>query len=606
MKHINKIFFIIVIIVISYGCKKSFLDLQPKDQLSIETTFAAYEPIKLYAWQFYEVFPGYAGSVTNSEINSDMGAFSFLNGESPWIWQTMIVPTSSSDYTTPFKNIRAINLLLDNVDNAAMTDAEKKHWRSVGYFFKAFNYADLVNKYGDITWVENSLKDDDQATLFGPRTPRNEVTQKILDMLTYAETNIKPAGDGANTINVNVVRALISRFGLTEGTWRKYHGITDAAKYLQASADASQKLVAAFPNIIPNYWEVFNSASLAGKPGILLYKLYEKDQVTHTASTFPKSSSGRWDITRKAMDMYLMKDGQTRWTSPLFQGDDTPFKEFRDRDIRLYFTTPPPYKVNAPGSIRTFTFTANPEEQEFFPVLENLTPGDESKRLPMRNWNGFVVRKTPHFQDNNDGQPYNVTFTGYQLMKFASRLNEGISSADINDAPIFRIEEVMLNYAEAMFELGGFTQTICNATINKLRARGKVAGLNIAAIIADPKRDPSVDPVLWEIRRERTIELMGEGFRFDDLRRWKKMDYATERKLGMFLTVKAGTTQTLNCGEVPPNTVPTLGGRTVGSSGYVAYEGIPPTPFKSYYYLYPIPSNEVVITNDAVKQNPGW
>lgn len=606
MKSLYKIIVVVSFGLLLGGCSKNFLDLQPKDQLSIQTTFTTYETIKLYAWQFYEVFPGYAASELNRDIDSDLGQFSLLNRESPWIWQRVIVPASSSDYTTPFENIRAVNLLLDNIDKASITEAEKKHWRSVGYFFKAYNYADLINKYGDITWVENAIGDDDQTTLFGARTPRDEVAQKVLDMLKYAESNIKPTGDGANTINVHVVRALLSRFGLMEGTWRKYHKLGGEGAYLQASAEASSKLITNFPTIMSNYWEVFNSSSLAGKPGILLYKAYEANQITHTASTFPKSSSGRWDLTRKAIDMYLMKDGQTRWTSPLFQGDSTPFKEFRDRDIRLYFTTPPPYKVNAPGSVRLFSFTNNPTDKEFFTVLENLSPVDTTKRLPIRNWNGFVVRKIPHFQDANDGQPYNVTYTGYQLMKFSSRLNEGISSADINDAPIFRMEEVMLNYAEATHELGSFNQTICNATINKLRARGKVNALTISAIPEDPKRDPSVDPVLWEIRRERAIELMGEGYRFNDLRRWKKMGYTSERKLGMFVFVKTGTVQNLACGEVPPNTVPTLGGRSAGASGYVAYEGVPPASFPDHYYLYPIPSNQIVLTDGAVKQNPGW
>lgn len=38
----------------------------------------------------------------------------------------------------------------------------------------------------------------------------------------------------------------------------------------------------------------------------------------------------------------------------------------------------------------------------------------------------------------------------------------------------------------------------------------------------DPDRDQDVNPLLWEIRRERRVELMGEGTRLDDLRRWKK------------------------------------------------------------------------------------
>ncbi len=43
--------------------------------------------------------------------------------------------------------------------------------------------------------------------------------------------------------------------------------------------------------------------------------------------------------------------------------------------------------------------------------------------------------------------------------------------------------------------------------------------------VDDPDRDPSVPALLWEIRRERCVELMFEGFRRNDLRRWKKYEY---------------------------------------------------------------------------------
>ncbi len=95
------------------------------------------------------------------------------------------------------------------------------------------------------------------------------------------------------------------------------------------------------------------------------------------------------------------------------------------------------------------------------------------------------------------------------------------------------------NFFETMAirsELGEITQSIIDQTINKLRARGGIAPLQLASIPNDPKRDQEVDPVLWEIRRERAVELMGEGFRFDDLRRWKKMQYAVATKLGRYIT----------------------------------------------------------------------
>lgn len=114
------------------------------------------------------------------------------------------------------------------------------------------------------------------------------------------------------------------------------------------------------------------------------------------------------------------------------------------------------------------------------------------------------------------------------------------------DMPLFRVEEVMLNYAEAMCELGEFDQPVADRTVNKLRSRANVAPMKVAEIndSFDPKRDLgnpaypgdyAVNPLLWEIRRERRIELFSEGFRFDDLRRWKKCHYALKKKLGMYV-----------------------------------------------------------------------
>jgi hypothetical protein len=597
MKRLIKIIAIIIIGLLVYSCN-DFLERIPKDELTIESTFANYETIKTYAWQFYEVFEAYgAGSVLpkefETEFDGDLMAKSRKNSYSEMIWQTYKVPTSSILYSNPFSYIRGCNLMLDNLDKSTLSDVDKNHWRSVAYFFKAFNYAELINKYGDITWVEHTLNEDADE-LHSSRTSRDIVAAKILELLKYAEANINPGGktdvDGINTVNLHVVRALISRFGLREGTWRKYHGLTDANTYLDACVSASEKLIVDFPKIMSDYSKVFCSESLQGAAGIILYKQYVKDVIVQATSFYPGSSNGYFDLTRKAIDTYLMKDGQTRWTSPLFQGDDGYYKEFRNRDSRLYYTTPAPYKVIAPGVTSTYTYTGNPEDREFIDLLNSLTP-DGTKSIPMRAWSGPVVQKVPHFSDNNGGQTWSITLTGYQFTKFWTRLNEGVQQCT-NDAPIFRIEEVMLNYAEAEKELGIFNQSICDQTINKLRTRGGVASLNLSNIPDDPTRDLSVDPVMWEIRRERAVELMGEGFRFNDLRRWKKMDYALERKLGRYIVAADEN-----------NKVSILNG---ANQGYVSYEGQAPTPFPDYYYLYPIPSNEIILSGSALIQNPGW
>src|SRR5699024_2177461 len=98
-----------------------------------------------------------------------------------------------------------------------------------------------------------------------------------------------------------------------------------------------------------------------------------------------------------------------------------------------------------------------------------------------------------------------------------------------------RYGEVLLNYAEATYELGELTNSDLDKSINVLRSRtgidmpalqvsGEQAMVN-GQVITDPDRDPNVSGILWEIRRERRVELMMEGFRLDDLKRWKKLEY---------------------------------------------------------------------------------
>jgi len=586
----NKLLALICFMTLLQGCHKD-LDLLPKDQLTEITTFVDYKGFQTYAWQFYGVFPGYSEAVLNGENNSDLFENANPNGQSPWAFQLITVPSSTDDFNTPYRRIRAINIMLDHINGSKLSEADRKHWTSVGYFFRAYNYMDLINRYGDVPLIMKSLTDADQELLFSARTSRDSVANQILADLAYAETNIKSGGEGPNTVNTNVVRAAISRFGLREGTWRKYHGLTDVQKFLRASVDASEKLMTTLPALQSKYELDFNSASLAGAAGIILYKQYESNQLVHALSSRARQSAGRWDLTKKAADMYLMIDGQTRFTSPLFEGDQSPYTEFRKRDKRLYYTVPPPFKVNVSG--QSWTATGVVADAEYFPLMASLSD-DLHKTLPTNNWAGIPVKKEPHYADDAQGQAFCVTYTGYRFYKYGNKLITGVQNQDINDCPIFRMGEILVNYAEAKYELGELDQSAIDKTINKLRDRGGIAHLDLTAIPNDPNRDATIDLALWEIRRERAIELMGEGFRFDDLRRWKKLDYITERKLGRW--IKKG----VDVAATAP--IPILGG---GTEGYIAYEPVPPTPVPAYYYLYPLPSDQIVL-NTNLKQNPGW
>lgn len=590
--HIKQCLLIVTIMMGTAACIDNTLDKKPELSFTEENAFENFQVTQTYSMGLYTRFSGYDLSIANSDFNGDL----MMNNSSPqgsdWVWGR-IVPQATSNIWN-FSFIRRVNIMLQNLDNSSMTDREKNHWKAVGYFFRAYDYYDKIAAYGDVPWIDRVLTDQDEM-LYAPKTPRAEVTDHMLEELLFAEANImEPGTNGiiSNSISQDVVNALISRFGLFEGTWRKYHGLPDADKFLRASATASEKLIAKHPSLHPNYNEVFNSESLDGVAGILLFKRYEVGLTTHILTSRHRNSAGNWDITKKGADMYLLQDGKTRWNSELFETDQDPYAEFRNRDQRMLYTIVPPFRVKTVSSSRqAWEYSDDPKDREYIDLMETLST-NEQKHLPSRNHAGFILRVSPHYRDFNEGDPYNVSRTGYNLFKYYSRLHD-IQNIDYSDAPIFRMGEVLINHAEAKWELGEFDQSVADVTINKLRERGQVAPVLVDQISADfdPTRDPEVDPVLWEIRRERAIELMAEGYRFDDLRRWKKLHYVEAPKLGRWI-VAADVN----------NRIPIQNG---ADEGYIQFfQGTPP-PLADHYYLYPIPTEELALNSNLV-QNPGW
>lgn len=588
------------------ACDDDILDKLPETSLAETNTFSTNNSVRAYAWQFYERFQAHnqtfeiSGSShpsanvfgLNAEADADLIQNGVLTNGSAYIWNRMVIPgESEASWNTPYRYIRSANLLLKNVPDSDLDDVDKDHWISVGLFFKSFEYFNLLQMYGGVPWLETAITEQDTLILNGGRSTRDEVAANILRDLTWAEEHIKASVvSEKREVDASVVNALISRFGLFEGTWRKYHGLSDANTYLEASVAASEKLLAdADFSLHPNFDELHNNESLKGVSGIILFKEYDNLENFSNMSTTFRASNSTWDITRKGVDKFLCTDGQTRWNSPLFQGDTDAFAEFRNRDRRLYYMTPAPYRVDRLTNT-TWQSTGNAADEEYFSVYESISDEDH-KTLPDLNWFGNVVPAVPNFTQLGV-TPYNRTFSGYRVWRHYNQSNTGASSRDGADAPIFRMGEVMVNHAEAMFELGRFDQSVADVTINELRARGGVASMTVATIDAafDPTRDPSVDPVLFEIRRERAVELMAEGFRREDLRRWKKMDYATEVKLGRWITAASVS-----------NEVPIQGD---AASGYVQLVPGTPPSFPEHYYLFPLPADQIVLT--SMEQNPSW
>lgn len=596
----NKIYIILCSTLMLSGClNNDYLEKYPLDKQTEKTAFVTYDNFKTYSWGLYEQLGGYTpASLYAPEDDADNMFRSNINSGSQWAWQRVKVPASGGgwDYTY----IRRVNLMLDNIENSQLNEEEKNHWRGIGYFFRSFQYFDLLSRFGDIVWVEHTLNNS-SPELYEPRDSRDFVAQNILENLKYAEEHIKPEGDGENTINPDVVRALISRFCLFEGTWRKYHGLNDAETYLKECKRASEILVNKYPKLHSNYDEVFNSKDLSGIDGILLFRQYELQLSTHGVR------QTNYEFCKDAVDSYLCTDGKTIHTSSIFEGEKSPYTEFRNRDKRLLYTVCLPYKVSTPpvAFAMEWWHTDNPADKEYFTILEKIS-GNGYKNLPIKQSGGAVKKFCPHFVKHNGGFGFMATEGGYWVYKHYNTHDPYPLTANSSDAPLFRMGEVLLNYAEAMWELGEFDQNVADKTINKLRERAGVASIVLTDITTsfDPKRDVSIDPVLWEIRRERRVEMMGDGFRFNDLRRWKKGEYVNKQKFGRWYSAE----QLIADGLISNESQCKLKFKGGGKEGYIEFFGDPVKEgygWKEHYYLYPLPLNDLAL-NPQLKQNPGW
>ncbi|MCI6212835.1 RagB/SusD family nutrient uptake outer membrane protein [Bacteroides heparinolyticus] len=641
----KKIYYIIAsaMTALCSGCNDGFLEVYPKDQQTEVTAFTTNASFKTYAWSLYEIFEGYSDTNFSDEINA--GYFitksnSAAGSLSKWATGDITVPANPENYEDTenpdkvtyhhdwdFAFIRQVNLMLDNIESSRMDEADKEHWRSVGYFFRAYRYMELLSRYGDVPWVEHVLNTH-STELTMPRTPRAEVADHILDNLQYAESHIRQGGDGNNTVNRNVVNALISRFGLFEGTWRKYHNLPDGEKFLKASIEASRKVLAAVPDVHTQYDALFNSNTdnMSKIKEVLLYKEYRNVKGEgHSRVRSLRTGEARTEATKDFVDRFLCTDGKPISTSDVYEGyketdgSKKEYANFRNRDRRLYLTIIPPYMTDnaRSGNITAFKRyepTSPKAYADEFIQLINANSGSGwagNKTLPASNFKNYYTTRMPNlWQSSNGVWNWQKAYMGYIPWKFYNTWVICPSNDSSNDsaAPIFRVGEVMLNYAEAACELGEFTQSIADATINKLRTRGGVAPMKVSAITDgwDKYREPDVNPLLWEIRRERIVELACEGFAFNDIRRWKKAEsQLSKMPMGAYI-VKAdyGNPSSMKVARYNEDgTINTSNTLKEGHLYIFTMQGL--KGWQPHYYLYPVPLSEQAL-NPNLTPNPGY
>jgi hypothetical protein len=666
---------VIVLAQIAFiSCNDDFLEKYPQTDLTEENAFLSYDNYRSFMYPCYDMFSDntidtspyqYGG---NSVYRGDFraGYLGQKNGQNGYATQS--VSRSSSGNGWSFTYIRRVNLMLSHLDDGVLTEEEARHWRATGYFFHSYWYMELINRFGDVPWIDEVLGDTSEEA-YGERSERKWVADQVLERLIWAEENIGSSEkDGDNTITQDCVRAVISRFTLREGTWRKYHNLGDYDKYFTACAKYSELLMASYPALyygvavndkgepVPGrgYGEMWTSDDLNGVAGVILSKRHVGVINPHRLCDYEHIASHAIEMPQHTVDMYLCRDGRPVSTSAVYEwgeNDRSIHAVFRNRDPRLWHVVMPPFRVltvsqaqayqdlepyqeNGIPADKNWYFTNKPEDREFIDIFganhgQSVSTatlpfgGDQSrgmKRLPTQNWGNSPMNESPHLNNAvRTNGAYQTSNSGYYVWKFYNNWdrNTGSSNTNSSDIPVFKIEEVLLNYAECKYEQGEFTQSIADQTVNKLRDRAGMPSMVVAEINGsfDPNRgtDDSgslINPLLWEIRRERMIELMGEGFGFYDIRRWKCAKwYVNRQQTGMWID------ETFTSLDGAPDYLNAYS--TVNPSTKTARQGVAghiyryPDPVSSgygwldKYYLYCVPTDEIAL-NPNLAQNPGW
>lgn len=566
MKNILQI---IVCSMLLISC--DFLDRPALDSMTDEDYWETEANVRSFAWGFYtSYFVGYGSGDTWGNFFTGGGTTDDYSPSSVSKFND-IVPNSGGGWT--FTYIRKANILIDRIQRVPMSEEAKEHWTGVGRFFRAMEYADMSRAFGDFPWYDKELKETDPIeVLYRPRDSRKVIAQKIIDDFDYAVSHIR-VQDGTDQLTVNrfVALAYMSRHMLYFGTLFKYHNIdTEMSKIMLEKAKwAAEEIMKTDKySISDDYLKLFTSLSLAKNPEVILYREYETAVLTHNVHTY-NGPEGQTGASQSLMESYLCSDGKPIKVSPLYQGSSTLAKFMSNRDPRMGLCFRP--KLYLQGITSNYSTTGYSSKKFYCPELEGKT--------------------------------------------------EGMGNRNITDAPVMRYAEVLLNYAEACAELGTMTQTELDKSINLIRRRKGVnmPPLSINVDFSDPANNHGVSDLIWEIRRERRIEMCYEGLRNKDLKRWKqwdKLDTEKNTAINRGAYVNPANFATEVEGFKP-------GGKTtariVDESGTEVAAGKPGLIKAAFatkreflderIYLDPLPLDQITLYRDkgvTLTQNPGW
>ena len=547
------------------GCE-DLLDKSPLDTFSNSAEYWNSESnVENQCNTFLNNYSGYGNSGTGGWFYFKTLSDDQVDNDSH-LWTYSNVVSSSSNWSSPFTEIRRAAYILQGLETSTLSETVKANYIGIARLNRAWQYFQLVRMYGDVQWIDHVMDPANGEALYGTRDKRDDVMDKVLEDLNYACEHM--TGTNKQRFNKDMALAMKADICLWEGTFRKYRSTEakqdapDAAgakKYLEECVKACEALMAASKGyeLREDYQSIYNSVNLSTCPEIIFYKPYSKDAFMHSTIDYTVNTAGTHGMSKDAFDSYLFLDGKPRATTTM-DTDDAPVLDENKQ-----------YSFSKALSVRDKRLAATID-----PVL--ACRGQEYSRAgvaPFTSSTGYGVAKF----DNTTLDIYNRNQIGTAY----------------TDAPLYWLSIIYLNYAEAKAELGTLTATDLVNTLDKLQARAGLPPMSLNPE-ADPANNMGVSNLLWEIRRCRRCELMFDNwYRYWDLIRWHQLHLLDSTD---YPNVFLGA----NLAGLPAD----AHGETL-KNGYVDASDAQTRTFDNKHYFYPIPTGQLTL-NENMSQNPGW
>lgn len=548
-----------LILILLYSCE-DFLDRAPISTITPEN----------YLWNESHLN---AYAVNNYSVLQVMGTYSLdanTDVQASRAYSTIYVPgqykVAQTAGSWSFTDIYTCNYFLQKVIPRLKTgvltgnSVNINHYIGEMYFFRAWAYFGKLQALGDFPIIRTALPDEKQVlTDASKRAPMNEVARFIISDLDSAILLLKSAPDATrNRLSKACAQVYKSRVALYTATWLKYFkgtafvpngpdwpgkdkaynasynfpsgSIDSEIDYFLTQAMDASKAVAGSVSLVQNtmtlqqqvnnrdfavasdanpYCRMFGQADMSPYSEILLWKKYDQGLGITNGIGYGIQQGAGVGWTNGFVNSFLMANGLPIYTPGSgYIGDDSTALIRQNRDGRcwLFLTKPGQISIIYPNILGDHS-----TPKVLIPDFMNLLGNHDQPT-------GYIISKGNNF-DEIQGSQYIGSFVG---------------------SFVFRAVEAYLNYIEACYEKTGTLDADAQLYWQQIRARAGVdpdfqKTIDATDLSKEAKNDWSaysrgqlIDKTLYNIRRERSCELVGEGFRYNDLRRWRSMDQMIE------------------------------------------------------------------------------